>query len=806
MRWNDFSSKFVIDEQLLFMIMNKLFDIVFLMKVEDGPRFRYVRVSNNALHLASLVQEDIGKCIEDIYPAEIAEHLNRQYRKVLETKNVVVYRDQINTHDSFRIAESTLVPIVGENGDIPYIICFTRDVTEIVEKEERLEEVNQLFHLFMEHSHDALILFDLNGRILRVNREWERLLGWTEEELVGKEIPSLPSEYSSKFKNNIKKLANGESVTSVQMPQICKDGTIIYVSANITPIFDKNGKVVAGLSMLRDLTDFIRVHEQLRQSEELYRKVIEFFPEMVVIHINEKILYMNPAGLEMIKAAHQNAVQGRKLSEFIEKVDAKDDEWLLKTIDGEIKEIQVKGTTIQYNGKQAEFLVIRDLTEQRTKEQKIKFMAQYDVLTGLPNRSFLKEKLNEQMLYNVGKQVAILLIDIDRFKFINDLLGHSNGDLILCEVADRLRTLQSENVFLSRIGSDEFVVACTYDNEMALDSILQHTSTILNEPYFIAGEKLNITTSIGISRSSDANLSVETLLSNADKAVYYAKMNGTNLVIEYNSKIHDIFAKKLRLENDLQAAVKRREFSLYYQPKINIRSSSISLEALLRWEHPQLGMVSPAEFIPIAEETNIIVEIGKLVLEQACKDLKKLENMGFRNIKIAVNLSAKQFNQGNLENIVSQIFEKMNVNPRCFEFEITETTIMKDPTEAIETLKKLKQKDVTIAIDDFGVSYSSLNYLNRFPIDAVKIDRSFIRDLNENRKGTEIVQMMISLAHKLNLRVTAEGVETEEQVKYLLEKGCDEMQGYYFSKPVPFHELPQVLLRLSKMINEYSWK
>jgi diguanylate cyclase (GGDEF)-like protein/PAS domain S-box-containing protein len=804
MRWNDFLDKFVIDEQLLFMIMNKLFDIVFLMKVEDGPRFRYVRVSKSALHTASLVHEDMGKCIEDIYPPEIAEHLNRQYRKVLKTKNVVVYRDQMNISDSVRIAESTLVPIVGANGDITFIIGFTRDVTEIVQKEEQLREINQLFHSFMEHSHDALVLFDINGRILRVNREWERLLGWKEEEIAGKEIPSIPLEYSKKFRERLKKLAAGESITAMQLPQICKDGSIVYVSANITPIFDKNGEVVAGLSMLHDLTDFIKVHEQLRQSEELYRKIIEFFPDMVVIHVNETIRYINPAGLDMIKAAHQEIVKGRKLSEFIEKVGVNDNEWILKTMDGQTKEIEVKGTTIQYDEKQAEFLVIRDLTEQKTKDEKIQFMAQYDSLTGLANRSYLKEKLNEQMLYVVGKQLAILLIDIDRFKFINDLLGHSNGDIVLREVAVRLSSISKENVFLSRISGDEFVVVCTYENEEELDNLLKHINAILNEPYFIDGEKLNITVSIGISRSSDANLSVETLLSNAEKAVYYAKMKGTNNIVEYNSKIHGIYAKKIRLQNDLQEAVEKKQFSLFYQPKINIRSRSISLEALLRWEHPQLGMVSPAEFIPIAEETNLIIEIGKWVLEQACKDLKKLKEIGFANLKMAVNLSAKQFNGGNLEKIIFDIFEKTNVNACGFEFEITETTIMKDPTEAIETLRKLKQKAVTIAIDDFGVSYSSLNYLNRFPIDAVKIDRSFIRDLSENRKGKEIVEMMISLAHKLNLRVTAEGVENEEQVKYLIDKGCDEMQGYYFSKPIPFHELPDTLSRLSTIINKYN--
>ena len=804
MRKDSLANNLVIDEHLLFTIMNKLFDIVFLMKVEEGPKFRYVRVSDSAMQLASLVEEDIGKCIDDVYPKEIAEHLNSQYYKALEKKDIVVYRDRMNIKNMYRIGESVLLPIPSDDGTISYIISFTKDITEIVQTREQLQEVNQLFHSFMEHSHDALVLFDLNGRIMRVNREWERLLGWKEEELVGKEIPSIPKEYSSKYAKRLNQLVAGESLTSIQMPQVRKDGSVIYVSANITPIFDKNGKVVAGLSLLRDLTEFVKVHEQLRQSEELHRKVIEFFPEMVIIHVNNKILYINPAGVEMVQAAHRDMVQGKKLSELLEKVDEEGEEWRLRTLSGEIKEVQVKGTMIQYKESQAELLVIRDVTEQKTKDQKIKFMAQYDSLTGLANRNYLTERLNELLFCNIEKQLVILLIDIDRFKFINHLLGHTNGDVVLQRVADRLRRFQSDNIFLSRIGSDEFVVACLFDHEEELKKLLNKLQHNLNKPYFIAGEKLNITASIGISRSSDANLSVETLLSNANKALYYAKMNGTNLVVEYNSKIHDIFAKKIRLESDLQTALEKKQFSLYYQPKINFHDRIVSVEALIRWEHPHFGMVSPAEFIPIAEETNLIVEVGKWVIEQASKDLSELHRMGFTNLKMAVNFSAKQFNQSNLEKTVFDIIDSTDVSPSYFEFEITETTIMKDPTETIETLGKLKQRNITIAIDDFGVSYSSLNYLNRFPIDAVKIDRSFIRDLTQNGKGTDIVEMMISLAHKLNLRVTAEGVETEEQIHHLLEMGCDEMQGYYFSKPVPFNKLPGVLNNIFNMMEKFK--
>ncbi len=801
METNHLMKKLLTDERLLFIIMNQLFDIVFLMKVEEGPRFRYVHVSSKALHLANLVEQDIGKCIEDIYPKEIADHLNKQYRKVLETKAIVTYRDQINVADELRIAESTLAPIIDKNGTIPYIICFTRDITEIIKKEEQLEEIHQLFRSFLAHSHDALIMFDLAGRILQVNHELERLLGWREEELLSKNIFKFFAEYRSKLKQRLMKLGRGESLTSIRLSLTHRDGSRVYVSANIIPVFDKNGNVVAGLSVLRDLTDLIEMQEQLRQSEELYRKVVEFLPDTVIIQVNDVITYMNPAGLKMVKAKHVNEVEGKKLSDFLKKADENSDEWVLTSLDGEQKEVKVKETPIHYYGQEAHFLVIHDLSEQKSKEKEMEFMAQYDLLTGLANRNYLKEKLNELILSHTG--LAVLLINIHRFKFINDFLGESNGDELLRGIAKRLCTIQSENTFLARISDDEFVVVYIYEYQEELEQLLTYIDSLLQEPYFIAGEKLNITIHIGVSYACDANLSVEMLLGNADKAVYYSKMNGTSRIVEYQPHMHDIFAKKIRLENDLQTALENHELFLYYQPKVNVRLGTVNIEALIRWKHPQLGMVSPAEFIPIAEETNMIDEIGKWVLQQASRDLKVLQQMGFSHLKMAVNLSARQFLDKHLETTVCDIFTKEKVSPSSFVFEITETTIMKEPTEVVQVLQKLKQHGITIAIDDFGVSYSSLNYLNRFPIDAVKIDRSFVREISENRKGAEIVETIILLAHKLNLCVTAEGVETEEQVRFLLEKGCEEMQGYYFSCPVSFEQLPSVMTDLQSFMKKW---
>ncbi|ANB61023.1 EAL domain-containing protein [Anoxybacteroides amylolyticum] len=802
MEQNQFVQKLLADEQLLFTVMEQLFDIIFFMKVEAESRFRYVHVSPKALDLAGLTEEDIGKCIDDIYPKMIADHLNSQYRKVVETKSIVTYRDQMNIAGEYRVGESTLLPIFDRQGEVLYVLSFTRDITETVKREEQFTEIHQLFHLLFAHSHDALVMFDLTGRILQVNKEIERLLGWEKEKICSQNIFRIFPEYRSKFEQSLMQLSKGESLTSVWMSLPHQTGAKVYVSANVMPVFDQNGRVVAGLAMLRDFTDLVTVKERLRQSEELYRKVVEFLPDMIVIQVDGDITYINSAGLRMIKAKQLYEVEGKPLHFFLQQIDHQ--EWVLTALDGSRKEVNVREMTIPYYTHEAKFLVIRDVSEQKSIEKEMEYMAQYDVLTGLYNRQYLREKLNELLLNYTG--LAVLLIDIHRFKFINDFLGHANGDELLRQVARRLKGIESERTMLARVSDDEFVVACIYEQEQELKTLLEKLDRLLQEPYFIAGEKLNITTNIGISYACDANLSVETLLSNADKAVYYSKMNGTNRIVEYEAHMQDIFVKKIRLENDLQIAIEKEELSLHYQPKVNISLGTISLEALVRWNHPQFGMISPAEFIPIAEETNMIHDIGRWVLRQACRDLKKLQQAGFYDIKMAVNLSARQFLDKQLESVVSNIFTKEQTSPSFFVFEITETAIMKEPAEVVPVLQKLKQRGITIAIDDFGVSYSSLNYLNRFPIDAVKIDRSFIRNISDNQKGEEIVRAIISLAHQLHLFVTAEGVETEEQVRFLLEKGCEEMQGYYFSRPVPLEQLPSVLENVQSLIGRWRNK
>lgn len=388
---NQFFYDIIVDEQLLFTIMNELFDVVFLMKVEAGPKFRYVRASSHALYLANLTEKDIGKCIEDIYPKEMAAYLNKQYRKALETRKIVTYRDQVNIKGEWRIAESMIVPVFTKDGTMPYMVCFTRDITEQIAREKQFEEIHQLFHSFLEQTHDAIVMFDLAGRVLRVNREAERLLGWSEKEVLAKKIADFLPGHHGKLQQSLQKLSRGQTLTSVHLSLVRKDGKKVHVSANVTPVFGNDGTAVAGLSILRDMTDFIQVREQLQQSEELYRKVIEFLPDPIIIQADGVIHYMNPAGLEMVKAERIDFVKGKRLSDFLEKREQQENEWVLTSLCGEQKEVDVKAMSIDYYGQSAQFLIIRDLSEQKSKEKKIEFMAQYDPITVLPNRNYLRE-------------------------------------------------------------------------------------------------------------------------------------------------------------------------------------------------------------------------------------------------------------------------------------------------------------------------------------------------------------------------------------------------------------------------------
>lgn len=423
-------------------------------------------------------------------------------------------------------------------------------------------------------------------------------------------------------------------------------------------------------------------------------------------------------------------------------------------------------------------------------DQLIHYITNYDDLTGLPNRDLFRDRLHQTLSQPENNQrlVAVFLLAIDDFTAMSHGLEHQTTDLLLRAVAQRLSTCMAQTDILAHLSKDEFVLArieiVSFESVIQLSQLLLST---LRKPFSLEGNSIHITASIGITINGlDDRNSVDQLLQQAHMALHQAKRQGRNEYQYYLPEINAQLQERLTLENQLHGALERNEMLVYYQPLIDLRSGQVTaMEALVRWQHPTLGLISPAKFIPIAEANGLIVPIDQWVLRTACAQNRAWQLAGFTPIRISVNLSARQFEQPNLVKIVSQILQETGLKTSYLELEVTESFLMADIERSVKTLKKLRELGIWLALDDFGTGYSSLNYLKRFPVNMLKIDRSFIQDVMSNPDSAAITDAIIALAKSLRLKITAEGVETQEQLDYLQMRGCDEGQGFYFSRPVP---------------------
>ena len=430
-------------------------------------------------------------------------------------------------------------------------------------------------------------------------------------------------------------------------------------------------------------------------------------------------------------------------------------------------------------------------------EAELEFQAQHDTLTSLANRGLLTERLTQAIAGSVRSELPIwvIFVDLDRFKFINDTLGHEAGDILLKTLAGRLQSAAREVDTVARIGGDEFIVVLPdqADQTVGLE-IVQNIMEAVAQPLEVYGYEFILTCSIGVAIHPADGGSAETLIKHADVAMYRAKQMGRNTVQFYNRSMSERGIDRLNLETDLRYALERDEFVLHYQPQISLRNGRmVGMEALIRWQHPVLGLIPPTRFISLAEDMGLIIPIGEWVLLTACRQLREWQRMGAEDLRVAVNLSARQFTQKMLVQSIQDVLLETGLEPRFLELELTESMMMDDVDKAIAVLGNLKKIGVKIAIDDFGTGYSSLAYLRRFPLDVLKIDRSFINDLATDSNAGAIVTSIIALAHNLRLQVIAEGVETGDQLAFLQEQGCDLMQGFYASKPVDVTNFAELL-------------
>lgn len=437
-----------------------------------------------------------------------------------------------------------------------------------------------------------------------------------------------------------------------------------------------------------------------------------------------------------------------------------------------------------------------DVTEPVRAEEQIKHMAGHDPLTGLPNRTLLRDKLEKELSFRSGgKRSALLCLDLDRFKEANDTLGHAVGDLLLKAVTDRLKNCLAEGDSIARLGGDEFVVfhQDARTNETA-SALAQRLVDAIGEMFDIEGQLVHIGVSIGIAIAPDDGDTADSVLRNADTALYKAKSNGRSTYCFFEPAMDAGIQQRRKLEIDLRQAIARNQFEIYYQPQVNAGTEEIvGFEALLRWHHPERGLVSPAEFIPLAEETGLIVPLGEWVLRRACKDAANWPG----DVRVAVNLSPLQFRSPSLTHTVISALADSGLSAFRLELEITESVLLTDSETALATLHHIRGLGVRIAMDDFGTGYSSLSYLRLFPFDKIKIDQSFIRELGESKDCAAIVKAVVDLGSSLGITTTAEGVETTDQLDRVREHGCTEIQGYFFGKPLPLSHVEKLLLERS---------
>lgn len=684
-------------------------------------------------------------------------------------------------------------------------------IEDLIQKQNLYEDMEQLLSI-ANATIDAIIIINDQGTITFWNSAAERIFGYTNQEALGKDIRSLivPRKYHEAYEKGLGEFrvsGNGPAIGKThELSAIKKDGTEFHIEFSLSAVKNKGRSYAIGI--VRDIT------KRKKSTEALWRlqKAVETMHIGVTItDLEGKILSINQADAAMHGYTVEELIgkdanifappEVRKRIEFEQMKAIKC--WTRESTnirkDGSIFPVRlVSDVVLDDEGVPLGVVTAcEDITERREAEEKIKYMAYYDPLTGLPNRILFNDRLSLSLLHahRYKQKLGVVFLDLDRFKNINDTLGHSIGDLLLKAVGERLTGFLREDDTVSRHGGDEFTILLpdvNYVQDAA--KVALKIINVLSKVFIIEGHEIFITTSIGISVFPSDGDDAETLVKSADIAMYAAKEQGRNNYQFFTAAMNAVVFERMTLENSLRKAIEREEFLLHYQPKVDIKTGRIiGMEALLRWQHPELGLVYPSHFITVAEETGIIVPIGERVLWVACKQNKAWQKAGLPPLRIGVNLSAKQFHQKNIVKMIVAVLNNTGLEPRWLELEITESIIMQDIKHATFMLSELHNMGIQITIDDFGTGYSSFSYLKGFPIDTLKIDRSFLSDITTNPDDAAIVNAIIAMVHSLKLKVIAEGVETEEQLAFLRSYQCDEMQGNLFSPPVSAEEFTKIL-------------
>ena len=659
-----------------------------------------------------------------------------------------------------------------------------------------------------------LAITDHRGIILRANEQFCRISKYSRSELIGQDHRLLNSGHHPRsfFKQMWKCIGSGQ----VWRGEICnraKDGSLYWVDTTIVPFVDTKGKIYQYVSIRNDITARKHMEEEVRKSEELYRLIAENTSDIIsIVNAEGDFLYLSPAH----KAVFDHDVPDERFHNLFEWI-VEDDRDIMAfaiqhtystrkeyTVECRIQtsrketiwtESKINPIVDELGNVSKLLFVTRDITDRKQSEELIHHLAYHDALTDLPNRRMYTQHLSREIMQakRFQSNLAVLFLDLDRFKDVNDSFGHDVGDLLLVEAANRLKACLRPTDVVARLGGDEFTVLLSQltDREEAA-ALANRIMEALQRPFILQDHSFNVSCSIGIALYPQDGDNADDLLKRADTALYTVKSRGKNGYDFFDPTMEAKSLERILMENELRKAIEQEQFQIYYQPKIDIATDTLTgMEALVRWVHPELGVIPPNRFIPIAEETGMIIALGEWILRQACRQNKIWHDQGYL-LKVSVNLSARQIYQKDLVEMIKQILAETELAAEWLELEITESIFVK-MEEATAVLQQIRDIGIHISIDDFGTGYSSFSYIKSLPVDTIKIDASFIRDIHHNQESQAIVKAIVTIAQSLNMNVIAEGIELNDQAAALQKNGCDHGQGYLFSRPLATDDFERYL-------------
>ncbi|MBE0469157.1 MAG: bacteriohemerythrin [Methyloprofundus sp.] len=756
--------------------------------------------------------EVLGLSVENLIHPEYRKAFTEMHKRVIAGEKMRMEFKIIGLKGRHHWMETHAVPI-QENGET-FHLAVSRDITARKEAEDSMQSASLYARSLIEASLDPLVTISAEGKITDVNTATEKITGINRDRLIGSNFADYYTE-PDKARAGYQQVFSTGTVTDFPLAIRHVSGKIIDVLYNASVYRDNQENVIGVFAAARDITERKIAENELRIAATAF----ESQEGIMVTDANNIILRVNSAFTVITGYTSEEAVgqtprllnSGRQDSYFyaamwdsIKQTGQWQGEIWNRRKNGEIYPEYLMITAVKdTNGRITNYVAtITDITISKAASDEIKSLAFYDPLTQLPNRRLLLDRLNQAQAFSARshQKGALLFLDLDHFKTLNDTLGHDVGDLLLQKVASRLSKCVREGDTVARLGGDEFVVLLENLSENILEAAAQ-TKLVgnkilasLNMPYQLNENPHYSTPSIGATIFNDHEQSLDTVLKQADIAMYKAKESGRNALQFFDPKMQETITHRAELEFELRKAIQLQQFQLHYQVQVDNEGQPTGAEALIRWQHPERGMISPAHFIALAEETGLILAIGQWVLDTACMQLKLWQkDPVMRELSLSINISAKQFLQKDFVQQINAAVQRHNINPKQLKLELTESILVDNIQAIISSMKTLNATGIRFELDDFGTGYSSLQYLKKLPLDQLKIDQSFVRDIVTDLSDKAIVRTIILMAHSLDINVIAEGVETLEQQKFLMENGCMHYQGYLFSKPIPIDQFEALL-------------